>query len=265
MSPAVDATSARPGHVAEEEPDLPSRALREDVRVRVNTRVEIEAVTPPDWLDADQALAVADSGWLGGAVPPTPPIQARRARAVLARLASTRRPSRRLDIDVVVDRAARAQPPKGLPVLLEHRTAPAIDVLLDMSEAMEPYAHDLTFLSEQLVQTLGEERVRIAICEGAPTGGHVFGAASRDVVAWKPPGPGALVVAITDMGVGGPRGTPRHSQGAGWQAFAKHVAEYDARLRVLTPFPIARAPAGLEDVSDIVPWDGLDDLLRAGA
>jgi hypothetical protein len=213
----------------------------------------------PAWLNAVHAILPADSGSFG--VPPEPPLPAMQARSSIATLAATRRPGRSLDVAALVRRSARLQPPTAS-FLLELRTAPFVQLLVDRGEGMEPYASDLYFLVAQFMHVAGHDRVERRTFLGTPRRGVDPNALTGKTAKWKRPAPKSLVLVLTDLGIGGPPGSPDRARAGEWRAVAAMVASAQADLKVLTPFPPSRWPAGLAERMRIISWDSLAHLVR---
>lgn len=213
----------------------------------------------PAWLEAVQALSPAGSGSFG--VPPEPPLPAVQARSSIATLASTWRPGRSLDVTTLVNRSARMQPPTAS-FLLELRTAPFVQLLVDQGEGMEPYASDLDFLAAQFMHVAGHDRVERRTFVGTPRRGLDPNPLTGETAEWKRPAPKSLVLVLTDLGIGGPRASRDRARAGEWRAVAAVVASAQADLKVLTPFPPSRMPAGLAESMRIISWDSLAHLVR---
>ena len=179
----------------------------------------------------------------------------------MATLAATWRPGRRLDMVTLVKRSARLQPPTAC-FLAELRTAPFVQLLVDRGEGMEPYADDLDFLAAQFVDVAGRDRVEQRTFVGTPRRGLDPDVFTGETAEWKRPAAKSLVLILTDLGMGGPTGSRDRAPADEWRAVAATVASVQADLRVLTPFPPSRLPAGLAEIMRIVSWDSLAHLVR---
>lgn len=213
----------------------------------------------PAWLGAVEALSLAGSGSFG--VPHEPPIPAVQARSSIATLAATRRPGRRLDVATLIERSARMQPPAAY-FLLELRTSPFVQLLVDRGEGMEPYADDLDFLALEFVQVAGHDRVEQRTFTGTPERGLDPDVFTGETAEWQRPAAKSLVLILTDLGIGGPPASRDRAQADEWRAVAEAVASAQADLRVLTPFPASRLPAELATIMQVVSWDSLAHLVR---
>jgi hypothetical protein len=244
------------------EPATPAEAPEAGDRVGTvigaRMRVEEEPDEAPEWLATADRIALPTGG---GTVPPEPPLPSLKARAAMATVAATRRPSRRLDVPELVRRAARLKPLTPLPLVEELRTAPVVQLLDDRGEGMEPYVQDVRFLVRQIMDVAGRDRVERHTFVRTPLDGVDPDPFSESVKRWKPIA-GALVIAITDLGVGGPFDSPDRGTAREWRRVADTAARHGGVLRVLTPFGPDVTPAVVDELADVLSWDGLDELVR---
>jgi hypothetical protein len=213
----------------------------------------------PDWMAGVEAITFGPMRARVAVEPPLPDVQARAAMVVAA---ATRRPGRKLDIGRLIERAARVQPLAPAPILSELRTAASVQLLIDAGEAMEPYAADVAFLEDRFLEVAGSDRVEVHTFTGTPLRGADPDALARAVEPWERPPPRSLVVVVSELGVGGPPLSRDRARPAEWREFAAEVAECDAFLRVLTPFPAARWPSGLAALAHVTNWESLVDLVE---
>jgi hypothetical protein len=179
----------------------------------------------------------------------------------MAALASTWRPGRRLDMVELTERSARLQPLTAR-FLAELRTASYVQLLVDRGEGMEPYADDLDYLTAQFIDVAGRDQVEQRTFVGTPLRGLDPDVFTGEVAEWKRPPPNALVLVLTDLGVGGQSRSRDRASASEWRATAAAVVAIPAELRVVTPFRPARWPRGITEIAQIVSWDTLVDLER---
>lgn len=227
--------------------------------VAARLRREGDDEPAPAWLAAVTVLPPPGSA--GFRVPPQPLLPPVQARSSMAAVAATWHRGRRLDLDALVRRSARLQPMTGC-FLAELRTAASIQLLVDQGEGMQPYADDLDFLARQLLDVAGRDRVEQRTFVGTPRRGLDPDVFTGDTARWKLPAPRSLVLIVTDLGTGGPAGSRDRAPAREWQAVAAAVASAQADLRVLTPFPPGRLPAGLAATLPVTDWDSLAHLVR---
>lgn len=237
----------------------PDRAGITGAPVAARLRREDRAEPAPAWLEAVEALSPAGSGSFR--VSPQPPLPAMQARSSMAALAATWRPGRRLDLATLVRRSARLQPLTAC-FLAELRTASFVHMLVDRGEGMEPFANDVEFLAAQFTDVAGHDRVEQRTFVGTPRRGLDPNVFTGETAEWKRPAARSLVLILTDLGVGGPAGSRDRAPAVEWRAVAATVASVEAELRVVTPFPPSRWPAGLAETMRIVSWDSLVHLVE---
>jgi hypothetical protein len=219
---------------------------------------ELDTVAnPPDWLLEPDQLEHATRARLS--LEPDPPVPAVQARTALAASAALPRAGRRLDVPRLVRRAARLRPLTPPPLVLELRTAPAVQLLVDQGEGMEPFGTDCIFLATQLEDVAGHDRVVRHWFVRTPLQGLDPDPLQATHSLWKIP-TGALVLVISDLGIGGPVGSPDRGSAREWLRVATEVAEHDGLLRALTPFGPDHGPHGLAAAADVVGWDALTNL-----
>jgi hypothetical protein len=248
---------ADPVREAPSAPPAAERVAGTPVRARLR-EVGADGASPPAWLDEVVALDATADGAFG--VPPEPPLPRMEARAAVGAVSATAHSGRRLDVPALVRSLARQRPLGRPPVAVERRTAPALQVLVDRGEGMDPYAEDVLFLLATLEDVGGRERLERRTFTGTPLRGVDADALAGETEPWEHPGAGALVITLTDVGGAAVRGAGDRAGGREWAAFAAAVALGDAELRVLTPLGAARAP-WLGPFARVIGWDDLGDLV----
>lgn len=240
----------------------PNRAGIIGMPVAAQLRQDDRTEPIPTWLDTVPALSSAGSSsfW----VPPEPPLPAVQARSSMATLTASWRRGRRLDMVTLVKRSARLEPPTAC-FLAELRTAPLVQILVDRGEGMEPYADDLDFLTAQLKDVAGRDRIEQRTFVGTPRRGLDPDVFTGETAEWKRPAAESLVLILTDLGMGGPPGSRDRAPAEEWRTVAEAVASVQANLRVLTPFPPNRFPPGFAESMRIASWDSLAHLVRLRA
>jgi hypothetical protein len=211
------------------------------------------AADRPDWLDAVGALPLPASR--GRPVPSAPPVAPVRARAAFGAIVRRDVPGRRIDLAELIARAAQGRPWTPLPVLIEPRVAPFVQVLSDVGENMEPYLDDVTFLARRLREVAGLDRSESRTFVGTPLRGTDVDPFTGEAAGWQPPPSGSVVVLVTDLGLNGPS-DPWSRPGptaAEWRRFTSELAEASLRTVVLSPYPVALP------LFETVVWGSLDE------
>jgi hypothetical protein len=258
LSPRLSRPVERPEVAADDlEPDAEAPAETGGTPLGAKLH-ELDAVAdPPEWLLDPGELEPATRTRVS--LDPDPPLPAVQARAALAASGAVLSAGRRLDIPRLVRRAARLRPLTPPPLVLELRTAPAVQLLIDQGEGMEPFGDDCAFLAAQLEDVAGRDRVERHWFVRTPLHGLDPDPLLETQSLWKIP-PGALVLVISDLGIGGPIGSPDRGSPREWLRVATEAIRHDGLLRVLTPFGPDHVPRGLATVADVVGWDALANL-----
>jgi hypothetical protein len=259
LSPRLSRPADRRDEVAADDEELDLETTAETGGTPLAAQLhELDAgADAPEWLLDPGELEPATRARLS--LDPDPPLPAVQARAALAASAAVLSAGRRLDVPRLVRRAARLRPLTPPPLVLELRTAPAVQLLIDQGEGMEPFGDDCAFLAAQLEDVAGRDRVERHWFVRTPLQGVDPDPLQDTRTRWKIP-PGALVLVISDLGIGGPIGSPDRGSPREWQRVAAEVIRHDGLLRVLTPFGPDHVPRGLAAVADVVGWDALANL-----
>jgi hypothetical protein len=193
---------------------------------------------PPSWAEGERV------DFRGPAEPPdpSPPLPRELARAAMAAVVATRRVGSEPDLEWIVRRAARVEPVAPPRLLVEVRTAPAVWLLADRGEGMEPFSADIRFLAAELTAVAGSDRIERHTFVGTPARGIDPDPFTGECTPWKLPSEGVLLVVLSDLGTA-PAGDAASE--AEWAAFARSVETAGATLRALTPFARERRPPAL--------------------
>jgi hypothetical protein len=213
-------------------------------------------VVLPPWLPEVEALALPSAGPAPHRPVPDSLLDPRRARAILFDSLSTRVADGPIDVERLVRARAAGHP---LPTIPRHSRATlshGVQVLVDRGEGMLPFLDDVRQLLAQVRAVAGAERVEELHFEGSP----LRGAGRGGRWCWRPyeaqlPAPGTVVLAVTDLGLGGGRVRRGAGRPGEWAALARRLRRHGCPLRALVPYPRDRWPAGLRREMGIVPWD----------
>jgi len=150
------------------------------------------------------------------------------------------------DAERIVEKLARLQPLEEIP----RRRAPTlrlgVQLLLDSSVRMAPFASDQAWLEHALHRILGEHGVESRAFVGAPPPPD-----------YEPPVAGTPVLLLSDLGIGRPSPDPDWRDPAEWPAFAALVRRAGCPLTAFVPYPPSRWPQRLAGQLTIVQWDRL--------
>lgn len=171
------------------------------------------------------------------------------------------------DTERMVERIAR-----GLPVtriVRRPRTTMRFgtQVLLDVGEAMEPFARDQRELVDRVKGQVGADGVEVLSFIDAPLRGVRRGR-SRVREPYRAPAPGTRVLIVSDLGAGGRPLNPLRADPGEWLAFVDRLEREQCGAVALVPFPPERIPAPLASRLRILTWDrstGVGRAARAAA
>lgn len=174
-------------------------------------------------------------------------------RGVLIEAAGREVSEGEIDIPETVDRIARGWPLADLPREMTSSVRKGCQVLIDMGAGLLPFAQDARALAEAVRHAIGAEHTQLLSFVDCPT----LGAMTEDYrdIAYRPPENGAMVLALTDLCRGGPRGAVREAAPEDWLKVAKAIADAGSQLVVLNPYPPPRWPEAVADSIAVVHWD----------
>jgi hypothetical protein len=189
-------------------------------------------------------------------------LPARTANAVLGAAVATLGPSRWVDVDALVRGIAGRRLGRTLPRLNRRTLARGAQVLVDVGEALEPFATDRGDLVERLRRVMGVNLEEGWFVNSPEDGvGIGFGGPMR----YDPPAPGTPVLLVTDLGVGGPVLRPRRPRSQVWAQFAQALRRRDSPVVAFVPYPPDRWPAGSARPLAVVEWDRTTTLTTVRA
>jgi hypothetical protein len=178
------------------------------------------------------------------------------SRGVLAAANETLVPDGPIDVDAMVERAARLEPLETVPRRPRPSLHRGVQLLVDIGEGMQPFRRDQEALAEATRSVVGKQAVEVLYFRDCPTRPEDAGPGS--VWTWtryRAPDPRRPVLVLSDFGIGGPPLRPGSSSVAEWVALARRLARRESRLSGLVPYPPARLPPGLRAVARLVEWD----------
>jgi len=80
---------------------------------------------------------------------------------------------------------------------------------------------------------------------------------------YVPPAAGTPVLAITDLGIGGPPVHPARARAGEWADFAAQLDRRESALVALVPYPRSRWPRWVGRTLTAIPWDRTTTLSTA--
>ena len=249
-------SAAKPARTAAAvpEPDRPrARIHHAPLTVTIKqTRKGSGAFDPPEWLSkpGESMDPASDSG----PAPPTPALFGRVVRrGILSAALSTLVPEGDLDMRRILRILGDGRPLEQLPRLARATMRRGVQVLLDRSVPMDPFQQDQRDLVEALDDILADDRLEVLCFAACPVRGVGSGARST-WRAWKPPPQGIPILAVTDLGIGGPMFDEDRPSPGEWLRFALRARIGGHRLISLVPYEATRWPPTLARVMSIIHW-----------
>jgi hypothetical protein len=178
-------------------------------------------------------------------------------RNILSGALSRRRYDGRLDLQRVIESVARGEALARLHRFPRRTLASGVQVLVDRSETMMPYAEDQRWLLGEIYKVVGRDAAQVlsfAICP-------LRGVGQKARHWWKPysawlPFPGTVVLVLTDLGIGqSPFLSERLASEEEWIDFAGELRGLGCPLVALVPYAPERWPARLRRSFTILHWD----------
>jgi hypothetical protein len=191
----------------------------------------------------------------GSSLPPIQPLLLPQwVRGILSAALSVPLPDGPPDVERLVEAIARGEAIASLP----RRPAPTlrlgVQLLVDRSARMAPFAKDQAWLEWALRRIVGENGVEARRFVGSPLG-VVADAPRRDAVATNPALPGRPVLALTDLGIARPMFDDDRADAEDWLELDHVLVRAGCPLIVFVPYPPSRLPPALAAVLTIVQWD----------
>jgi hypothetical protein len=152
-----------------------------------------------------------------------------------------------------VELIARAEPMHSFPREKVQSVSKGCQVLIDMGIGMRPFTRDAWQLVSAVRKAVGAYHTRVLTVVDSPLDGVLT--ETNDDEPYAPPENGALVLAVTDLCLGGPGSAIRKAEPADWLKFARIVRDAGSMLVVLNPYPPERWPARVAEQVPTVYWD----------
>jgi formylglycine-generating enzyme required for sulfatase activity len=168
----------------------------------------------------------------------------------LRRVSSFARTSSELDVARVVDHLSQGRFPDVLPRLVRKTWGPSIHVVVDHHVHLAPYREDQDAVLQTLGRVYPRDGVQVADLRDGAALPHRRG--TPRAAAYQPPGPGATVLALSDLGA---LAVDRTQPRATWRALGRVYRERGARPVALVPCDAGSIP--LEATRDwvVIPWE----------
>jgi len=209
---------------------------------------------PPDWLRTVPHLEEATPTRINPQIPMEPLFHPNWMRAILSDALSTPGFGDEIDIERIIQKISASRPLTELPRRQVPTMIRGVQLLVDCSEAMEPFARDQAMLKSALYSVVGRDKTQIRSFHGTPLLGS--GSGLRDEwKAYDPVPPGTPILVLTDLGIGNPGPFVDRADARDWLEFADLLREYEYPLIAFVPYPEKRWPEALRTAMTILQWD----------
>jgi hypothetical protein len=232
-------------------------AFRRNLRP-VQVDIGLRAEPGSDTGESNDLLA-AKSPRRSGPLPLLPLLPTRITPGILTGCISTDAGDGMLDVDALVELAAQRRFEEAIPRVVRASLFRGVQLLLDRSPAMTPFARDVTELARTIRSVIGHN------VEEFSFSGHPLHQALPGTALYAPPRPGTPVLALTDLGIGQAPGYLRPDADTTWPSLAELLLRRGSELVALVPYPRSRWPA-LGGYVHMIPWDAATspaDVTRA--
>lgn len=214
-----------------------------------------EESPPPGWLEEVDLLEEP-----GPAAPPPEPdplLVPGWVRSVLSGALATLASQGPLDIERLVRAVALAAPVRRVPRRPWPTLARGVQVLVDRSESMAPFARDQTWLVAQIRAVAGREITQVLYFDGLPAWGAGPGSRRlwREYHPWHTPPPGTAVLLVSDLGLGSPLLGARSAGVGSWRQLAEDLAHAGCPAVAFVPYGPRRWPRELRRALHLLHWD----------
>ena len=208
--------------------------------------------TPPAWVTDPGPRMLTGSRVLHP--PPAEPLfGGARLRALLIAVLATDVSEGELDIPEVIRRICTRRPIAEVPRLQVPTLRRGVQLLVDVGRGMDPYAQDRNLFVSHVRGIVPSDQISVLYFVGCP--GRGCGAGARKKWSqWHPPGRGTPVIALTDLGIGGPIFEPERGQTDEWLKFALQLKGFGNPLAALVPYSANRWPIQLTKVMLLLHW-----------
>ena len=234
---------------------MPPARVASDLTLVSTIRQVVEPPTTrdPGWLAGVDPMAAPGS--IPTRMPLDPLFVPRWTRAIVSTALSVRTPEGPLDVDRLVVAFSRALPIARLPRLPWPTVRNGVQLLVDTSDGMIPYAGDVSQLRDVIVRTVGREHCEVLAFDACPTRGAGSGIRPR-WRAYRPPAHAIPLAVITDLGIGRPGAGVDRATVREWRAFADLARRAGCPTVAFVPYPVTRVPPALRASMTVISWDG---------
>ena len=226
--------------------------------------------TAPGWLNTAPHLDAPQTATLQPRPPMEPLLRTDWTRAILSGALSTLGFVGEIDLDRIIDQISRARAVSKIPRHWAPTLMRGVQLLIDCSESMEPFASDQTLLREAIQDVVGRDKTQILYFSGCP----IWGAGQSAHGEWtdyEPPTFFRPVLVLSDLGIGGPEHNLNRALPEDWKEFYACLEPQKIPLIAFVPYSNDRWPESLRQKITSVQWDRrtnvatIKRLLRMGS
>ncbi|MQY13668.1 hypothetical protein SRB5_38180 [Streptomyces sp. RB5] len=160
-----------------------------------------------------------------------------------------------LDVERATEELSQARPLDEIPRLPVPTLRYGVQILADVSASMEPFARDVRDVIREVRALAGAAGTEVLWFSDAP--GRGAGPGSR--ATWRQPcrlpRPGARVLILSDLGMGGPPLNPWRAGRQEWQAAVGAIRQRGCEPVALVPLPEQYWPRWARMLLPMVVWD----------
>ncbi|NNB99118.1 hypothetical protein HI113_35020 [Corallococcus exiguus] len=186
--------------------------------------------------------------------PPSPLFVPAWQTGILTAALGVPRPEGPLDVPRMVPQLARRLPVRELPRRQVRSLRLGVQVLVDVSESMVPFAEDRKQLLACVRAVLGPDRVEVRQFAGVPSRG-VRRRAGAALHPFEPPASGTPLLVLSDLGIGASVFSDELPDVEEWLHFAGVARRAGCRVVALVPYSSARWPRALRRRMHLLHWD----------
>ncbi|HNB46974.1 MAG TPA: SUMF1/EgtB/PvdO family nonheme iron enzyme, partial [Burkholderiaceae bacterium] len=148
----------------------------------------------------------------------------------------------------------RGEVPRHLPLLARRTWAPTAHLLLDLSDATQPYHGDFRALVAALQAQRGAPGLRVSVLVDGPDRHPWVREGRRQYRRFTPPDGQIPLLILSDLGAGGQGGRASGVR-IGWEAFGRQLRAAGCQPFVLSPLPPQALAPVLRQLFRVFHWD----------
>lgn len=235
-------------------PEVPPAAAAEPISDAIPVELTSEETETGKWISDVKPLPTARADDDSYVIPELEPLLLPQwTRGILSASLATRTEDGMPDIESITETLAKGEILRELPRHSSPTLRRGLQLLIDKSQAMTPFARDQNSLQKEIVQLAGLDRVEIMRFAASPLRGA--GNARKPWPEYRPPLPGTPVVLVTDLGICQPMFADDWASPAEWLSFCQLAHQAGCPLIAFVPYQPSRWPPELTQAMTIIQWD----------